>query len=63
MEKHLFSVDNSVYSVHKSVKNIKTVNRLCGIVPSVDKTIFKICFVNLRFALSSLYGKIYQYKS
>ena len=53
-EKHLFSVDNSVHSV----KNIKIVNRLCGMFSSVDRILFQICFVNLQFALLYLYGKI-----
>ena len=57
-EKHLLSVDNSVHSVHKSVKNIKIVNRLFGMFSSVDRILFQICFANLQFALLHLYGKI-----
>ena len=57
-EKHLFSVDNSVHSVHKSVRNIKIVNRLCGMFSSVDRILFQTCFANLQFALLYLYGKI-----
>lgn len=57
-EKHLFSVDNSVHSVHKSVKNIKIVNRLCGMFSSVDRILFQTCFANMQFALLYLYGKI-----
>ena len=40
-EKHLFSVDNPVYSVYKPVKNKKNVNRLCGMIPSVDRILFR----------------------
>ena len=57
-QKHLFSVDNSVHSVHKSVKNIKIVNRLCGMFSSVDRILFQTCFANMQFALLYLYGKI-----
>ena len=57
-EKHLFSVDNSMHSVHKLVRNIKIVNRLCGMFSSVDRILFQTCFANLQFALLYLYGKI-----
>lgn len=57
-EKHLLSVDNSVHSVHKSVKNIKIVNRLFGMFFSVDRILFQTCFTNMQFALLYLYGKI-----
>ena len=47
-----------VHSVHKSVKNIKIVNRLCGMFSSVDRILFQTCFANMQFALLYLYGKI-----